>query len=87
MKYSLIILGLILVVSSCGTSKNETESEGIEIVMDEGSEDEGYYEGDSLMDFEDWDSYEDYDSYDPPYNASRRKYMDLVHTKIEASFN
>jgi aminopeptidase N len=88
MKCTLIVLGLMLFVSACGSSKNEADGEAFEIVMDgEGSGDEGIYEDDSLMDFEDWGPYEDYDGFDPPYNASRRKYMDLVHTKIEASFN
>jgi len=85
MKMYFFTLSLLLLMGSCGLSKSENNTEAMEIV-EEGSGDEEIYGSDSLTDFGDWESFEDFGAA-TPYQPSRRKYMDLVHTKIEASFN
>ena len=92
MKRFVIVLCLFSFITSCGVSQSESASQNeneFELVVDEGSGDEEVYAYDSTMaiDYPDWgmDVNEPYE--ETPYNPSRKKYLDLIHTKIEASFN
>jgi len=85
MKIYVLALSFLFLISSCGISKSDNNGESLELV-EEGLGDQEVYLNDSLVDFGDWGDIEDQVE-KTPYQSSRRKYMDLVHTKIEASFN
>jgi len=93
MKSFLIVLCLLSLLTSCGVSQSESASlneNEFELAVGVDSDDEevyGYDSTDIAIDFPGL-AMDDYETYEePPYNPSRKKYLDLIHTKIEASFN
>jgi len=72
----------LLLLASCSVSPIEPQEE---LVVSEASIEDYYL--DSTFDWGDFDE-GDFEEYtEPSYNASRQRYVDLVHTKIEASLN
>ena len=72
----------LLLLASCSVSPIEPQEELVE--AETSSED---YYLDSTFDWGDFNE-GDFEEYtEPSYNASRQRYVDLVHTKIEASLN
>jgi len=72
----------LLLLASCSVSPIEPQEE---LVVSEASIEDYYL--DSTFDWGDFNE-GDFEEYtEPSYNASRQRYVDLVHTKIEASLN
>ena len=72
----------LLLLASCSVSPIEPQEE---LVESEASSEDYYL--DSTFDWGDFNE-GDFEEYtEPSYNASRQRYVDLVHTKIEASLN
>jgi aminopeptidase N len=85
MKKSILGLLLLVLLGACTISKSDSGS--IELVNPEEIMAEEELAYDSLAyDDMDWGDYEDEEP-EAVYNSSRRKYVDLIHTKIEGSFN
>lgn len=72
----------LLLLASCSVSPIEPQEE---LVVSEASIEDYYL--DSTFDWGDFNE-GDFEEYtEPSYNASRQRYVDLVHTKIEANLN
>jgi aminopeptidase N len=72
----------LVLLASCSVSPLDPPAE---LVESEASSEDYYL--DSTFDWGDFDE-GDFEEYtEPSYNASRQRYVDLVHTKIEASLN
>ena len=80
MKNSLFWTGILLITFSCGV---HNPAPPVELVEENPEE----MVADSSFDWEDF-TFDDYEEYEAPhYNPSRKRTVNLVHTKIEASFN
>ena len=85
MKQSILCLSLIVLFGACTISKSDSSS--LDLVNPEEIMAEEQLPYDSLAyDDMDWGDYGD-EVPEAVYNSSRRKYVDLIHTKIEGSFN
>jgi len=73
----------LVLLASCSVSPSDPPAE---LVLDTEEPNEDYYL-DSTFDWEDYNE-GDFEEYvEPSYNPSRQRFVDLIHTKIEANLN
>lgn len=73
----------LVLLASCSVSPSDPPAE---LVLDTEEPSEDYYL-DSTFDWEDYNE-GDFEEYvEPSYNPSRQRFVDLIHTKIEANLN